>query len=115
MRLPQLAQELNLKELTPSIQADCDITAGYASDLLSDVLANAPDGGVLVTVQVHLNVVAVASHAGLRAVIFSTGRIPEPDVIERAASESVALYSSAADSFDVVGRLFALGVRGKEE
>ena len=36
-------------------------------------------------------------------------------MIERAASESVALYSSAADSFDVVGRLFALGVRGKEE
>ena len=28
MRLPELAQELNLKELTPSIQADCDVTAG---------------------------------------------------------------------------------------
>ena len=28
-----------------------DVTAGYASALLSDVLANAPEGGVLVTLQ----------------------------------------------------------------
>ena len=83
MRLQELAQVLDLEELTPRAmrrrarrEGDADITRGYASDLLSDVLANAPAGGVLVTLQVHLNVIAVASHAGLRAVIFSCGRMP---------------------------------------
>ena len=61
----------------------------YASDLLSDVLAHAPEGGVLITLQVHLNVIAVASHAGLRAVIFSCGRMPDDDIIERAAGEGL--------------------------
>lgn len=114
MNLASLAEELNLRPLTPSVPLDSEVTGGYASDLLSDVLANAPEGGVLITVQVHLNVVAVASHAGLCAVIFSSTRIPEPDVVERAAGEGICLFTSAADTFDIVGRLYALGVRGKE-
>ncbi|HUK76733.1 MAG TPA: serine kinase, partial [Thermoleophilia bacterium] len=68
MDLETIARELDLTDLTPALGgADAEVTAGYASDLLSDVLANAPEGGVLVTLQVHLNVVAVASHAELAA------------------------------------------------
>jgi hypothetical protein len=113
MNLAKLAQELNLHNLTPEVAPDGDITAGYASDLLSDVLAHAPAGGVLITVQVHLNVVAVASHANLRAVIFTSNRIPEPEVLDRASSEGISLYASSEDTFDIVGRLYALGVRSK--
>jgi hypothetical protein len=115
MNLAELARELKLEDLTPQVRAapGGQISAGYASDLLSDVLANAPRGGVLVTVQVHLNVVAVAVHAELAAVIFASGRRPEPAVIAKAAEEGVALYVSDQTAFDVVGRLYALGLRGK--
>jgi len=132
MRLQELVNVLALEELTPHIpgrapgrapsggqaggaddrQDDPDITRGYASDLLSDVLANAPTGGVLVTLQVHLNVIAVAGHAGLQAVIFSSGRRPEADVIAKAAEEGLILFSSPADTFELTGRLYQLGIRG---
>ena len=126
MRLRELARILDLEELTPRLFApaepggdtpgeaagDPDITHGYASDLLSDVLANAPADGVLITIQVHLNVIAVASHAGLRAVIFSCGRRPDEEVVERAVGEGLALYTSRADTFELVGRLYELGLRG---
>lgn len=126
MRLRELARVLDLEELTPGLLRpaepdgdappatgdDPDITLGYASDLLSDVLANAPTDGVLITLQVHLNVIAVASHAGLRAVIFSCGRRPDDEVLERAAGEGLALYASRADTFELVGRLYELGLRG---
>ena len=126
MRMQELAQILELEELTPATAAyaddatedvgggpaDADITRAYASDLLSDVLANAPTGGILLTLQVHLNVIAVASHAGLRAVIFSSGRRPDDDVIARAAEEGLALYGSRADTFELAGRLYELGLRG---
>jgi hypothetical protein len=117
MRLQELAQSLHLKELTPPSgdEADGEITRGYASDLLSDVLAHAPAGGVLVTLQVHLNVIAVASHAGLRAVIFSCGRVPDGDVIEKAVDEGLSLYGSPDDTFDLVGRLHELGLHGSSE
>jgi len=112
MRLNELAAALELRELTPAMDGEADITRGYASDLLSDVLAHAPEGGVLVTLQVHLNVIAVASHAGLRAVIFSCGRMPDDEIIERAAAEGLSLYGSKTDTFELVGRLYELGLRG---
>jgi hypothetical protein len=112
MRLQELAQTLGLIQLTPAADGDSDITSGYASDLLSDVLAHAPQGGVLVTLQVHLNVIAVASHAGLKAVIFSCGRMPDTEIVERAAGEGLSLYGSNADTFELVGRLYELGLRG---
>ncbi len=121
MKLQELARILNLQQLTPISKGTAptsaeaynpEITRAYASDLLSDVLANAPSGGILVTLQVHLNVIAVASHAGLRAVIFSCGRMPDTDVIEKGAEEGLSLFVSAADTFDIVGRLYELGLRG---
>jgi hypothetical protein len=114
MRLEDIARELGFAELTPEVSGanDKDIERGYASDLLSDVLAHAPEGGLLVTLQVHLNVIAVASHAELAAVVFAGDRRPEDDVIAKAAAEGLALYSAPSDTFDIAGRLYALGVKG---
>jgi hypothetical protein len=115
MNLEAIATELGLECLTPQLTdaAATEIAGGYASDLLSDVLANAPADGVLVTLQVHLNVVAVASHADLAAVIFTSGRTPDDDVVAKAVEEGVALYCASADTFETVGRLFALGIKGR--
>jgi hypothetical protein len=114
MRLGELVERLHLRRLTPDLveAEDAQITAGYASDLLSDILANAPAGGVAVTIQAHLNTVAVAVHARLSAVILAMGREPEPLVVERAAEEGLPLYVSTLPTFDLVGRLWELGVRG---
>jgi hypothetical protein len=114
MKLEDIARELGLTELTPKVtgNSEADIERGYASDLLSDVLAHAPAGGVLVTLQVHLNVIAVASHAELAAVIFAGDRRPDDEVCGKANAEGVSLFVSPADTFDVVGRLYALGVKG---
>jgi hypothetical protein len=114
MKLQDIANELGFNELTPDVSGrrDGQIARGYASDLLSDVLAHAPAGGLLVTLQVHLNVIAVASHAELAAVVFACDRTPEDDVIAKAAAEGLVLYSTPSDTFDIVGRLYALGVEG---
>ena len=113
MKLEDLARELGSHRAdTRGHRQQCTPRSmrGYASDLLSDVLAHAPEGGVLVTLQVHLNVIAVASHAELAAVIFAGGRRPEDDVLAKAVAEGISLFVSPADTFDVVGRLYALGV-----
>jgi hypothetical protein len=78
------------------------------------VIAHAPRGGLLVTVQVHLNVVAVAVHAELAAVVFAMDRCPEEAVVRKAVDEGITLYRSKATAFELVGRLYQLGVRGPE-
>ncbi len=114
MTLKELAASLGLDDLTPEIAgaAERDITQGYVSDLLSDVLAHGPQGGVLVTIQVHMNVIAVAVHADLAAVIFAHERTPDDEVLRMAVKEGIALYRSPEGAFDIVGKLYALGLRG---
>ena len=113
MKLGEIVAQLELQCLTPELlPADADVTSGYVSDLLSDVLANAPRGGVLVTVQVHLNVIAVAVHAELVAVIFALDRVPDEAVRAKAIEERIHLYVSKAPAFELVGRLHELGLRG---
>ena len=114
MKLEDIAGQLGLTEFTPDVtlNRDAEIDRGYASDLLSDVLAHAPEGGVLVTLQVHLNVIAVASHAELAAVVFAGDRQPDDEVIAKAAAEGLSLYGSPSDTFDIVGCLSTLGVKG---
>ncbi len=115
MNLGQIAQELGLENLTaelPPHQAG-NVEKAHASDLLSDVLANAPAGGLLITIQVHMNVIAVAVHAGLKAVIFASGMTPAQDVLAKAITEKVSLFTTRESTFDVAGKLYALGIRGK--
>ena len=115
MTLTELAESLKLECLTPELTGpSAEVSGGYVSDLLSDVLAHAPYDGVLVTIQVHLNVVAVAVHAGLAAVIFASGRVPDESVRVKAVEESISLFVAQENAFEVVGRLYALGLRGPD-
>jgi hypothetical protein len=109
MLLSEIAGKLGLKALSEF--EDVDVTGGFVSDLLSDVVGHAQAGNVLVTVQVHKNVAAVASLVNLGAVIIAEGRQPSEDMLGAARSEGVNLFSADECSFDIVGKLYALGLR----
>jgi hypothetical protein len=116
MKIGEIEHKLRLQPITPDIPArkNSSVTMGHSSDLMSDVLANAPAGGVLVTIQTHINVIAVSVHAGLTAVIFSSGMMPEERVIKRAVEEGLLLFVSDDSTFNIVGKLYALGIRGSK-
>jgi len=87
------------------------VAAGYASDLLSCAMSRAKKDYIWVTLQAHVNVVAVASLLGLSGVIITEGNLPDPDTIARAESEGVVLLLTPKPTFAVVSELAALGVR----
>ena len=85
-----------------------ELTDGYTSDLLSDVMANAPADSVLVTIQAHKNTVAVATLAGIRALLICNSRpIPE-DMIEAARKEGIAVFSTPENQFTASARIYGL-------
>ena len=117
MRLNEIAEKLGLRNLTPKIPGEerVDAVYGHASDLLSDVLAHAPRGSVLVTLHIQMNVLAVSVPAEVAAVIFASNRVPDEVVIKKAAEEGVWLYATKDSTFNIVGQLYALGLRGKAD
>ena len=117
MTLERIVAELGLVRLTPALAENEKVEVGsaHASDLLSDVLAHAPRGALLLTSQTHLNVVAVALHAEQAGVLFTAGMTPEVTVRERAAAEGLPLFAAGASTFDLCGKLYAMGLRGGHE
>lgn len=78
---------------------DADVTDGYTSDLLSDVMAHAEEGAVLITIQAHKNTIAVASLAGIGAVIVCNNRPVADDMLDAAGNEGIAVFQTAGNQF----------------
>jgi predicted transcriptional regulator len=106
MLVNEVAEKLDLKILSAGTEQE--VLSGYVSDLLSDVIANAEEGCLWITMQRHLNVVAVAQLKKLAGIIISHGIEPEAAVLERARQEGIFVLSAQADSFNTAGRLYAL-------
>jgi predicted transcriptional regulator len=113
MTLGDIAAALDMEILTPelSVNGGAEVGRAHASDLLSEVMANAPSGGLLLTIQAHMNVIAVALHSGLAAVVFTSGVRPEEGVRLRAVKEGLPLLSTSETTFDTAGKLYGMGLR----
>ena len=85
--------------LVPDARAE--VTCGYTSDLLSDVMAHCPEGAVLITVQNHKNSVAVCTLVGAPAILVVHNRQIPDDMLDVAGREGVALLRSEEDQFAV--------------
>ena len=114
MKLTDLIQEFDLVVKTGAGHLDRDVRVGYASDLLSDVLAHAEDGALWVTLHIHQNIVAVASHKELAGIVLVQGRQPEKDTMAKAEEEQIPIMVSSLSAFELVGRLYKAGIRGAE-
>ena len=113
MTVGEIAERLRLQILTENTDLGRDITGGYVSDLLSDVMAHSHSGNVWITLQTHSNIVAVATLKELAAIILVNARTPDSDTLMRAQEKHVTLLSSPLPAFELVGSLYELGVRGR--
>jgi hypothetical protein len=112
MRLTEIKEKLNLKVLTGSKHLDSDISRGYVSDLMSDVIAHGRDGDIWVTYQTHVNVVAIALMKKMAGVILIQNRELIPAAAEKAEKEGLVVFSSNKSAFELVGRLYELDIPG---
>ena len=112
MKLTELIQKLNLNVRSAKANLEREVTGGYASDLLSDVIANGKEGNIWITLQIHHNIVAVASMKDHAGIILVNGREPEQETVEKAEAENLVIMVTEMPTFELVGRLYSLGVTG---
>ena len=106
MTLRDLAERLGLEILTGDVNLAEVVKAGYVSDLLSDVIANAPEKSVWITVQRHVNILGVAQLKEIRAIITPRNLNVESAVIEKARAEGIAMMRSPLSAFEISGRAY---------
>src|SRR3990170_4455752 len=112
MKLKEIIDKVNLETRCGTSNLNTEIKGGYVSDLLSDVIAHAKAGDIWVTLQVHQNIVAVASMKELSGIILVNGREPEEETVRQAQKENIPIFISELPAFEIVGRLYNLGISG---
>jgi len=108
MDVKDVQQALELKVFGGEKGLDREVTGGYVSDLLSDVMGNATEGMAWITLQTHLNVMAIASLKDLATVILVNGNQPEKDTLEKANEENIPLLGTQLSTFEIAGKLYQL-------
>ncbi len=98
MKLSEMATHANWASLQPEF-VDSEVEAAYTSDLLSDVMANAHDADVLITIQAHNNTIAVASLAGIKGIVICNDRSIPEDMLASAAKEKIAIFRTSQNQF----------------
>ncbi|MDR2911205.1 MAG: serine kinase [Bacteroidales bacterium] len=106
MTVRELVQNLNFRVFCGEANMEKEISGGYTSDLLSDVMGHAEAGNVWITLQTHKNVAAIASLKDLAAIILVKDFMPDDDMLAKAQEDDIPVLGTGEQTFDVSGKVF---------
>ncbi len=112
MTVREMIEQAELEVKAAADHLDTEVTGGYSADLISTVMANAKEGNVWVTWDVHQNIVAAALVVKLAAIIIVSGREPEQETLQKAREEGRPILVSKLPAFEIIGRLHGMGISG---
>jgi len=96
MKLNKIKKDLNLEILTAKKFLDNEVKGGY----------------LWITLQVHLNIVAVAKLKELSGIIIVNDRKPDSDTLKKAEQENCPILTTPKTAFEISGELYPL-LKGK--
>lgn len=108
MKTKELIEKLNLKVFTGTADTAQEISGGYTSDLLSDVMGHVDEGMIWITIQTHPNILAIASLKELAAVLIVNGAVPGEDTVEKGRLENILLLGTTLSAFEASGKIYRL-------
>ena len=110
MNIQGLITLTGAKLLTPNADTTREVECGYSCDLLSWVMAHGKHGMAWITVQTHMNVVAVATLMEMAAILVPENISVPQDVLDRADSEGIAILSSEKTAYELCGLMYQAGI-----
>ncbi|HDP26240.1 MAG TPA: hypothetical protein ENN34_12470 [Deltaproteobacteria bacterium] len=112
MTLAEVKNILDAEVIVGEDKLNVEVNTGFAADLMSDVLAFAKEGSMLLTGLTNPLVVRTADTLDLRAIILVRGKRPAADTIKLASEKNIPLLATRYIMFETCGRLFSAGMRG---
>lgn len=115
MKVRELQEKIGANVLTGEVGLDNEIGSGYCCDLLSWVMAHGSAGMAWVTVQTHMNVIAVATLHEMACVVIPEGAQMDKEIADKAAEEGIAVLCSDKPAYEICGLMYAGGIKAGEE
>ncbi len=109
MTLKQLVERTGWEPLVLT-EEDREVTGGFSGDLLSWVMGHGEAGQVWVTVQTHLNVVAVAVLREFSCLIIANDAEISEEMLNRAKEEQLNVLCCHETAFEACRKLIEAGL-----
>ena len=115
MLLRDVQKILDAEVLVGADQLDMEVHTAFGADLMSDVLAFADAGCLLLTGLTNPLVIRTADVLDIAAIILVRGKKPAPETLRAAAEKNIPLLSTKYILFESAGRLYAKGIVGSTQ
>lgn len=112
MTLRDVKEILNAEVLVGYDQLDKEVKTGFGADLMSDVLAYAKPGSLLLTGLTNPQVIRTADVLDIAAIILVRGKRPPPETIRLAEELQIPILATKYILFETAGRLYSKGIVG---
>lgn len=103
---------LNADVLVGRDQLSMEVKTAFGADLMSDVLAFAKPGSVLMTGLTNPQIIRTADILDIAAIIVVRGKKLPVETLQMAEELEIPLLSTKYILFEAAGRLYENGIRG---
>lgn len=101
MTVRELGEKLDLKLIAGESGLDNKAEGMYIGDLLSWVMGKCKENNIWVTIQGHVNIIAVASLTAAACIIVAEGAEIDEATVKKAESEEIPVFSTKLNSFEI--------------
>ena len=115
MTLEEVRRILEAEVVVGSNLHEINVDMCCGADLMSDVLAFAKTGALLLTGLTNAQVVRTAEMADVVGICFVRGKRPPDETVRLAAGHGLPLLATALPMFEGCGRLYQSGLKGCSE
>jgi predicted transcriptional regulator len=112
VRLQEVRDILDADIIVGKDQMDMEVTAAFGADLMSDVLAFAKPGSLLLTGLTNPQIIRTSDVLDIAAIILVRGKRPLPETAQLAEELRIPLLTTKYILFEAVGRLYSKGIVG---
>lgn len=115
MTLKEIKEILQAEVITEDDGLDLEVTFAGGSDLMSDVLAFAKPGILLLTGLSNSQSVRTANIIDAIAIVYVRGKKPDKEGVELAREKKIPLLSTKFMMYTACGLLFSHGLQGAND
>ncbi len=114
MTIKELIPLIEAVNKTPGADLEKEVQCGYTCDLLSWVMGHGQEGMAWVTVQTHMNVIAVALLSDMACVIMPEDIEMEQESLDKAQNEGMCVLQTSLSGYEICGRMHEAGIPDKD-
>jgi predicted transcriptional regulator len=112
LKLSEIKEILNADVIVGEEKLDIEVKTAFGADLMSDVLAFAKAGSLLLTGLTNTQVVRIANVLDIAAIILVRGKKPPAETLSMAKNLQIPILTTKYILFETAGRLYAKGIVG---